>query len=41
MTLVSSSQSARQLGLWKFMGYTSWYFLGGFSAYLIVPSGRL
>ena len=36
----SSSQSSRACGPKKLKLTMSWYFLGGFSAYLIVPSGR-
>src|SRR6267143_6262188 len=36
----SSSHSSRQLSVSKSKGKMSWYFLGGFSAYWIEPSGR-
>jgi hypothetical protein len=35
-----ASQSCRQRSHWKSKGTMSWYFLGGFSAYWMEPSGR-
>ena len=40
-TLTSSSHNERQAFDSKSNGNTSWYFFGGFSAYWIVPSGRV
>ncbi len=38
--LFNSIQRFSQSAVSKFTGKTSWYFLGGFSAYCTVPSGR-